>query len=59
LIVKQGTWEEWKLARVEPQRHCALYHEGGRHWCVLVSAIQMEELRRFTNIDYVAKPLFT
>lgn len=59
LLVKQGTWEDWKLPRVAPQRHCALYHEGGRHWCVLVSAIQMEELRRFTNIDYVAKPLFT
>ena len=59
LIVKQGTLEDWKLPKVAPQRHCALYHEGGRHWCVLVSAIQMEELRNFTNIDYVAKPLFT
>jgi hypothetical protein len=58
LIVKHASFEQWNLPRADPQRHCALYHEGGRHWCVLVSAIQMEELRRFTNIDFVAKPLF-
>jgi hypothetical protein len=57
--VKQGTLEQWHSPRAPLQRHCALYHESGRHWCVLVSAIQMEELRKFTNIDDVAKPLFS
>ena len=56
--VKEGTLEQWHGPRAPLQRHCALYHEGGRHWCVLVSAIQMEELRRCSNIDEIAKPLF-
>jgi hypothetical protein len=59
LRVKQGTLEQWHSPRAPLQRHCALYHESGRHWCVLVSAIQMEELRKFSNIDEVAKPLFS
>jgi hypothetical protein len=58
LCVKKGSAESWNLARAPLQRHCALYHEDGRHWCVLVSALQREELRQFTNIDTVAKPLF-
>jgi hypothetical protein len=58
LCVKQGTAESWSLPRAPLQRHCALYHEQGRHWCVLVSALQREELRKYTNIDTVAKPLF-
>jgi hypothetical protein len=56
--VKEGTLEQWHGPRAPLQRHCALYHEGGRHWCVLVSAIQMEDLRRCSNIDEIAKPLF-
>ena len=58
LQVRQGTSETWSQPRAPLQRHCALYHEGGRHWCVLVSALQREELRLLTNIDTVAKPLF-
>jgi len=58
LQLRLGTAESWKSTRAPLQRHCALYHEGGMHWCVLVSALQREELRKFTNINSVAKPLF-
>jgi hypothetical protein len=57
--VPEYTLDLWTAERAEVQRHCALYHEGGAHWCVLVSALQYEELRRYTNIDSVARPLFT
>lgn len=56
--IAESSPEEWNAPRAPLQRHCALYHERKVHWCVLISALQMQELRRFTNIDTFASPLF-